>query len=548
MGTISSDAPARMAALDAEGFRRQTVTVNGSISSQGAGIFLANGGKVVIGPRGSIRSTSGIAILATGTVPAVANDPNTRKTQTMAAIPPKLRVDLNLGGRRMSQAIGDDWILNDGGETTIAMNGVVLHDGATGATEETARNGAYNVRMVVNGVKVTDRSDPEMWTVSERAEGEVDDADRVIADRDFSAVDFTEVRRPSPPTPPTPPEPDPPAIDAAKLEEVVEGAVATALGSIAPAPSAAEAPASAFVEEYAPRAAVYEALPSALLGLNEAGLGTGAPAPAGQLLLRAHPRGERRLQPCRLHRRAAPWLWLSPVCSPVGPWPWGETLGASLALHRAWSTAGVEAGSGGGGIGVEATGLVLDGAWRDPDGFYAKAGLAMTRYEIDAGSDDPAVGALVRGVGARGSLVRFEAGREVALEDGLEVAPRLWLKRSALSMEDFVDAVGSRVSVADLERLTGGIGMAARTERRMGAGMLFLEGSVDLAHVLDGATTVADVSGARLTSRAPATELRAALSGVWRHDGVSLAAEASMNGSHTGDAGGALGVRLSVQF
>ena len=204
----------------------------------------------------------------------------------------------------------------------------------------------------------------------------------------------------------------------------------------------------------------------------------------------------------------------------------------------------MNAGTGGGRIGVEAVGLAVDGAWRDPDGFYAKAGLAMTRYDIAAGSDDPAVGALVGGVGARGSLVRLEAGRQVALDDGLEVVPRLWLKRSALDVDDFADAVGSRISVRDLERITGGVGMTTRAE----AGRLSLEGSVDLVHALDGSATFTDVSGARLISQVRATELRLALSGVWRHDGVSLAAEASMNGSVPGDAGGAFGVRLSVQF
>ena len=131
---VGTDGPKRMAALDADGYRQQTVTVNDSISSQGEGIYLANGGKVVIGPRGSIHSESGIAILATGTVPEVPEDNSDpgNVVPAVPAVPPKLHVELNLDGRRVSQAIGDGWIINDGGETTIAMNGVVLHDGATG--------------------------------------------------------------------------------------------------------------------------------------------------------------------------------------------------------------------------------------------------------------------------------------------------------------------------------------------------------------------------------------------------------------------------------
>ena len=229
VGSIGSDGPRRIAELDTDGYRRQTVTVNGRISSRSAGIYLVNGGRVVLGPQGSIRSGRGIAILATGTVPEDSTDP----LNVIPAIPPKLRVDLNLGGRRVYEALGDNWILNDGGETTIAVNGVVLHDGATGVTDNTVQNGAYNVSMLAGGVNVTDRTnlDHTRWVVSDRAED-------VIAGRDFCATDFSEgdrCGRPPPrrlPPPPPPPEPDPPAVDAATLGQLVGSAVANALGSI----------------------------------------------------------------------------------------------------------------------------------------------------------------------------------------------------------------------------------------------------------------------------------------------------------------------------
>ena len=120
----------------------------------------------------------------------------------------------------------------------------------------------------------------------------------------------------------------------------------------------------------------------------------------------------------------------------------GESLEASAALHRVWGTIDVAAGTGGGEIGVEATGVILDGAWKGPEGFYGRAGLSMTHYRLGAWSEDRAVGRLAGGVGARGSLGRIEAGRRVDLGGGLEVAPRIWFQRSALSVEDFTDAVG----------------------------------------------------------------------------------------------------------
>ena len=101
----------------------------------------------------------------------------------------------------MAQAIGEHWILNDGGETTIAVNRVVLHDGATGNTDRTAPNGAWNVTMRPEGVTV-DRKNPANWVITEPATD-------VVADRDFSAQDFTETIRPRPrrPAPPPPPMP-----------------------------------------------------------------------------------------------------------------------------------------------------------------------------------------------------------------------------------------------------------------------------------------------------------------------------------------------------
>ena len=49
--------------------------MNGRVSGDGAGVFLAGGGQVAIGSGGSIRAASGIAILATGDTPVDGSDP-----------------------------------------------------------------------------------------------------------------------------------------------------------------------------------------------------------------------------------------------------------------------------------------------------------------------------------------------------------------------------------------------------------------------------------------------------------------------------------------
>ncbi|MYA87933.1 MAG: hypothetical protein F4X97_05700 [Boseongicola sp. SB0662_bin_57] len=171
----------RAAAFDGDGYRKQTVTVNGRIdSARGAGVFLAGGGKVFIGPSGRIDADSGVAILATGDSPG--------DSPEGPAVRPKLLVGMQLDGRRVATVLGKGWIINDGGETAILVNDVKLHDGTTGVVPgAVAANGAWDVTIREAGIRVTNRTDadPANWTVSEPATG-------VVAGRDFSADDFIE--------------------------------------------------------------------------------------------------------------------------------------------------------------------------------------------------------------------------------------------------------------------------------------------------------------------------------------------------------------------
>ena len=118
--------------VDDAGYPDQSVTVNGPVlggSGEGAGVFLAGGGRVVIGPRGTLGAASGLAVRTAGEAP-------------------KILVDMDLDRRRVAQVIGDHFIRNDEGETTILVNSVVLHAGASGATGLVAPNGAWNVTIV----------------------------------------------------------------------------------------------------------------------------------------------------------------------------------------------------------------------------------------------------------------------------------------------------------------------------------------------------------------------------------------------------------------
>ena len=162
--------------VGADGYRRQSVMVNGRVrggSGDGSGIQIAGGGRIEIGPRGSVGAESGVAVRTLGDGAA-------------------LYVGSDFDGRLAGEVV-DGSIRNDDGRTTIAVNGVTLHDGMAGATGLWAPNGARDVTLV---------------------------AADAVSGRAFSAADF------------------------------VTG-------------------------PYAPRAAVYEALPGFLLRLDEAGEAAG---------------------------------------------------------------------------------------------------------------------------------------------------------------------------------------------------------------------------------------------------------------------------------
>ncbi len=132
IGRLREDGSLELASpVDADGYRKQSVSVNapvtGGSGENAAGVFLAGGGRVAIGGRGSIRAASRVAILASGSAP-------------------QLRVEMNLDGRRVGDVV-DGAIRNDEGETTLAVNGVTLFEGAGGATGAEAANGAWDLTL-----------------------------------------------------------------------------------------------------------------------------------------------------------------------------------------------------------------------------------------------------------------------------------------------------------------------------------------------------------------------------------------------------------------
>ena len=544
IGVLNAEGEAaRAAGMDADGYRRQTVTVNGAVmggTGAGAGVWLAGGGRVVIGPRGSVGAASGIAILATGDTPVENGDP----------LKPRLHVSMNLDGRRVAEVLGDDWIVNDGGETTIVVNNVKLHDGAAGVTGLTAPNGARDVLIIqAEGVTV-DRS-TGAWDVSQRAAG-------VIADRDFSADDFTESPKPETPEEPT--------------EEPTEEPKTPVR----------------IIEVYAPRAAVYEALPGLLLGLTGGGR-DGARLSGGRRRYGSDQRsaydfkrlaadyeslpGVFRLGDSageRLRLGGSPvWVRLSGgkgsyksgeasvgaaydfrrLAAEAGvdvAFPWNKDITGTVSVRHVQASAEVSSPTGGGDIDAKGFGTGLGVSWGGASGYYVDGRLSVTGYKVDLSSDKR--GRLKGDVGALAHSLSIEAGRRIALGTRMSLTPRARLVRSGVSMDRFTDAVNSRVKLTDPKQLKGVVGLVAETGRVRDGGSFSLRGSVDVERTLRGGATAVEVSGEKLRSESERTRVLLGLGGVWRRGRFSLGVEATADGPGSDEREYAGQINLGIRF
>ena len=474
-----------------------------------AGIHVEGDGMVHIGPMGSVGAQSGIAILATqdtsgslsnsspegllfGDVIGVGVDLRSAGAVSgIAALTtadgPKLTVDMDLDGRRVQDVIGDDWIINDGGETTIIINGVTLHEGATGiVTDAVAPNGPFNVAMIGEGVVVTDRTDldPANWRISDPALG-------VIADRDFSAEDFLYLSTSGSPL---------------------------------------------FVEEYAPRAAVYEALPGFLLRLRSQG----------------HT-GKRLVSP--ESPESPVWLVLStgsgsiePDRSTVGAeydldrievqagrtMDFGKNLTGWVALHHAQGDSEVSSPTGGGDIDAKGRGVSIGALWSTAGGYYLDGSASWTDYyDIDFSSDD--LGRLKSNVDALGASLGLETGMRLAMGETLHLTPRAWLSHSSIDIDSFTDAVDAQASFADEARLTGGFGALAETLRDWKGGQLTWHGSLDIEQMLNSRGTTAEVSGEKLKSETVSTRVLLGLGSLYQKGDFSISAQVAASGLGTND-------------
>ena len=136
-------------------------------------------------------------------------------------------------------------------------------------------------------------------------------------------------------------------------------------------------------------------------------------------------------------------------------------------------------------------------------------------------------GLLRGGVNGRAYTLDFETGRRWALNEQVNLTPRLWVVGSRVSVDRFTDTVNARIEVADTDRILMGLGVPGRHHTALGDGELTLRGSVDYERIVSGATTTTTVSGEVLRAEATENSLLVGLNGVYGQGRFTFGAEVS---------------------
>ncbi len=311
----------------------------------------------------------------------------------------------------------------------------------------------------------------------------------------------------------------------------------------------------AFESVFAPRAAVYEALPGVLLRLDEpGGIGDGDLLRSPGMPVWARIAGGRGSYRARRATVGADYdvdrfSVETGVDFPLDQGPFEGELTGWAGLRIVSGSAKVSAPTGGGRIEAVGRGVTGGLAWEGEDDWYGKGRLSLTRYSADLIS--AARGGLKSGAGALVHSLGLEGGRRFGL-DLMGVKTRLTargvLRRSGILLDKFDDGLFSRVSVREGDRLAAGAGVIAETGLLPsdGADRLVLRGSLDAEQVLNGGSAV-DVSDTLLESKAGGTRFGAGFGAAYRMGNYTIGGSVKADGLGSGDSSysGSLGLRIA---
>ena len=184
----------------------------------------------------------------------------------------------------------------------------------------------------------------------------------------------------------------------------------------------------------------------------------------------------------------------------------------------------MSAATGGGRIEARGYGVSLGLTWRSEAGWYGTGRVSATRYSLDFQSDT--LGGLRDGVDALVHCVGLEAGRRFSLGGGMDLTPKAWLRRSALSMDGLEDAVGARVSLREANRLVAGAGATVRTRLEgSDGGTLVLEGLLGIEGAADNRKARVEVSRETLMASERGSRVLLGLGATWQRNELSVRTE-----------------------
>ena len=431
------------AAVGEDGYRQQTLRINGSVeggSGDGAAVFMAGGGKVIVGTEGQLRAASGVAI-------------ETSNGSTKGA--PRLLVDVAAGGRKMSDII-EGRIVNDGGVTTISVNGVTLHDGSRERTDVSAPNGARDVslRTTLGG---------------------------------SGAQEFS------------------------------------------------------LVETFAPRAALYEALPGFLSRLESGRmtrrlhLADGESPPPG---FRFSIDGHGGSFAARGATVGAEYEWRSRIVGARFAFPLTGSLQWQAGAHLINGHAAVSAATGGGRIEVSGSSVTVGAKWQVAGSSYIRSAVSAAKYGLEMTSSKR--GRLVNTVSAGTIVGHLEAGRSIAgMPGGIERGvARAWLRGGRVSIDGFKDRTAARLAPVSHTHMAIGVGMTLATPANVTAiEGLSLHGDLGVEHALGGGQTTVVVAGQlpgtseRLSAHGRRSRVLFGAGAMWQNGSASI--EAALHGAAT---------------
>ena len=189
---------------------------------------------------------------------------------------------------------------------------------------------------------------------------------------------------------------------------------------------------------------------------------------------------------------------------------------------------------------ISSTGYGLGGTltWYGSSGFYLDAQANLTWYDSDLSSSTAAT-SLVSGNDGFGYALGLEAGQQIALGPNWSITPQAQLLYSAVDYDDFTDAFGATVALADADSLKVRLGISADyqnswTDEAGQTSRLHAYGIANLYYDILP-KTVTDLAGVRLISEQEALWGGVGLGGTynWGNDKYAIHGEAAVNTSLT---------------